>query len=517
MMQTANAPATGSERAFIVNLFVRIAPWLLVVQTLIASGRAFFSHRPWMLFEYDDFFYYLKVAVNLAHGHGSTYNGIVATNGYHPLWLLILTGLNYFTQNGKAILAFVGICTVIGVLVTYLASRRIMVTAGVESLAASALSLYVAVYACRIFFSGMEIVIAVPLALLLVAVVQSGDALKSAPRAFLTGLLAALAILGRLDSAILVMLLAAAVLLNDEYRRQLSLARIASAFAGFSPIFIYLWVNKHYFGVWMPISGASKQLRPHRFPSDAVIETILHANLMTRLHFLFTLITLIAVLFSYKSLRSTAKMVILPVLLFPLFYYTLLSILSDWWIPDWYYYAMKIAFCISLAYWFAKPFVYPVVKLPLVRVVLVAVGVFSVLDNWWPVTSVNIYDTAVDMHAFEATHPGIYAMGDRGGKVGYLLDNPMVQVEGLVMDKAFLEHIKRAEDLHTTLRDYNVRYYIATSHQPFSGCFQAVEPYQAGPSSPTLRGEFCSTPIAQFQHANVQTLVYDMEREPKTN
>jgi hypothetical protein len=516
-MQTATAPATGSERASIGNIFVKAAPWLLLVQTVIACCRAFFSHRPWMLFEYDDFFYYLKVAVNLATGHGSTYNRIVATNGYHPLWLLILTGLSFFTQNGRAILVFLGFATVVSTLVTYLLSRKIMLRAGVESLTAAALSLYVAVYACRIYFSGMEIIIAIPLALALIAAIQAGDALSSAPRAFATGLLASLAVLARLDTIILVVLLTIMVLLTADHRKQLSLGRIAAAFAGFSPVFIYLWINKHFFGVLTPVSGASKQLKPHGRPSNAVIETILHIPLKTELHFLFILITMIAVVISYRSLRSTAMMVILPVMLFPLIYYTLLSFLSDWWIPDWYFYAMKIALCISFVFWFTRPSVAFVANTAVARIALVAVALVVLTGNWWLVTQTGIYETGVDLHAFEATHPGIYAMGDRGGKAGYLLDNPMVQVEGLVMDKDFLEHMRRAEDLHTVLRDYNVRYYIATAHHPFSGCFEAVEPYQAGPASPTMKGEFCSDPVARYQHADVITLVYDLEREPKTN
>lgn len=40
-------------------------------------------------FSRDDAFYYFKVAQNVAEGHGSTFDGINATNGYHPLWLLI--------------------------------------------------------------------------------------------------------------------------------------------------------------------------------------------------------------------------------------------------------------------------------------------------------------------------------------------------------------------------------------------------------------------------------------------
>ena len=50
---------------------------------------------------FDDAYYYFQIAREIAHGHGSTFNGIDLTNGYHPLWqaicvvpfLLGLTGL----------------------------------------------------------------------------------------------------------------------------------------------------------------------------------------------------------------------------------------------------------------------------------------------------------------------------------------------------------------------------------------------------------------------------------------
>ncbi len=37
----------------------------------------------------DDAYYYFKVAENIGLGHGSTFDGINPTNGYHPLWMLI--------------------------------------------------------------------------------------------------------------------------------------------------------------------------------------------------------------------------------------------------------------------------------------------------------------------------------------------------------------------------------------------------------------------------------------------
>ena len=40
-------------------------------------------------FTRDDAYYYFKVAQNIGEGHGSTFDGINLTNGYHPLWMLI--------------------------------------------------------------------------------------------------------------------------------------------------------------------------------------------------------------------------------------------------------------------------------------------------------------------------------------------------------------------------------------------------------------------------------------------
>jgi hypothetical protein len=39
-------------------------------------------------FIHDDSYFYLQVASNIVKGHGSTFNEITPTNGYHPLWLL---------------------------------------------------------------------------------------------------------------------------------------------------------------------------------------------------------------------------------------------------------------------------------------------------------------------------------------------------------------------------------------------------------------------------------------------
>lgn len=76
------------------KIFDRIAPFeiaLIVVMLALhirastADPYAFPNH--W--FVRDDAYYYFKVAQNITGGHGSTFDGINITNGYHPLWMLV--------------------------------------------------------------------------------------------------------------------------------------------------------------------------------------------------------------------------------------------------------------------------------------------------------------------------------------------------------------------------------------------------------------------------------------------
>lgn len=74
---------------------------LIVIFLAWASRVAFIFASPLFLlkeFVIDDAFYYISVAQNLALGLGSTWDGITPSNGYHPLWMLLLTGF-YSTSD----------------------------------------------------------------------------------------------------------------------------------------------------------------------------------------------------------------------------------------------------------------------------------------------------------------------------------------------------------------------------------------------------------------------------------
>jgi len=70
-------------------------PWfeiILIIAVMSMSLHAALSDAQnfslrW--FTRDDAYYYFKVAQNISEGHGSSFDGINKTNGYHPLWMLI--------------------------------------------------------------------------------------------------------------------------------------------------------------------------------------------------------------------------------------------------------------------------------------------------------------------------------------------------------------------------------------------------------------------------------------------
>lgn len=53
---------------------------------------------------YDDAYYYFQIAKNLSEGQFSTFDGgITRTNGYHPLWMLLITPFYWIFDSESAL------------------------------------------------------------------------------------------------------------------------------------------------------------------------------------------------------------------------------------------------------------------------------------------------------------------------------------------------------------------------------------------------------------------------------
>src|SRR5512142_22823 len=73
----------------------RRVPWFEIALAVVVLSAYLYAalsdayNLPYRWFIRDDAYYYFKVAQNISEGHGSTFDGIHPTNGYHPLWMLI--------------------------------------------------------------------------------------------------------------------------------------------------------------------------------------------------------------------------------------------------------------------------------------------------------------------------------------------------------------------------------------------------------------------------------------------
>lgn len=119
---------------------------------------------------------------------------------------------------------------------------------------------------------------------------------------------------------------------------------------------------------------------------------------------------------------------------------------------------------------------------------------------------------AVDVEQFARTNPGVYAMGDRAGSVGYLLRDPVVQTEGLVMDREFLESVRQELPLERVLARYGTRYYVGNARRPVGQCFDASGAGASGHPFAASAGTFCGPPLATFVHKDHYTVVYAMSQ-----
>jgi hypothetical protein len=130
---------------------------------------------------------------------------------------------------------------------------------------------------------------------------------------------------------------------------------------------------------------------------------------------------------------------------------------------------------------------FPNVKLlaPLAVVIVVSSAVLYALQLDRDPIIVNGFK----VKEFEKNHPGTYAMGDRAGIVGYLASSPVVQLEGLVMDKNFLDKLKHSKKLIDLLQSYKVDYYITYSNSTKeigNSAFIVSEPFQSHGFSPKI-------------------------------
>ena len=502
-------------------------PWISVCMFLAGAATQFWRfHSSSFLVSYeDDFFYYLIVAKNIAHTHVSTFDGTHLTNGYHPLWMLVLVAITLLA-SGKAIFCVIQAVIVAGFMMTYWAARGVFRVYSQDRLTTELGACVVAIQMLVISQSGMEITLTIPLILTLCWYRLRAGFRWSFTAAIVYGLLATLVVFSRLDAVLFVVLL---FLFECIFARPSSgvdwWMRLTALVTGSIPLGIYSLLNLRYFHTLTPVSGQAKQLRMHHVPSFRPLISLLHYHTVCLVILVPAIVAICVSLLALiargrRRLEKDHFAIALSLLLFPLLQQLLSSSLSDWPMWPWYAYPFVVATAGAILVGFSRReasqcFRSPPARRFAVVAASVTILLFAAVDMRQTSTQRlkknNCYVYATDLDAFSRTHAGTYAMGDCAGSPAYVIQQPLVQLEGLVMDRAYLDNIKEQRDLKQVLASYGVRYYLIPAPNLVDGCYRAVEPAKPGPDTLKMRGEFCMPAIASFQQGGFPIAVLDLQ------
>jgi hypothetical protein len=209
----------------------------------------------------DDPFYYFTIARNFGRGHGLTFDGVSPTNGFHPLWLLLITPIFGLVQDAWLAIHLALTLSAALDLVTLWLLHRLLRELGVSARVAAAFAILYAASPILLSLSGPLNGLETPLDLLLTFAfltlyrrqLVGPDGGRRA--AAVLGLTAGLLFLARTDNVILLAFSYAFVVWRargdpGRSRRALASAVISAAVA--APWIVWSWVR---FGTPIQVSG----------------------------------------------------------------------------------------------------------------------------------------------------------------------------------------------------------------------------------------------------------------------
>jgi hypothetical protein len=442
---------------------------------------------------FDDAYYYFEVAQNIARGQGSTFDGISLTNGYHPLWMLLLVPIFKLGLDHAGAL----------IMVRLLQSAIWSASVGIVFIMASRLgarvafspALVVLVYLSDFWFAGMESGLALLLlAAALISTRRWASPLPPGSGRWATGSLLAMAVLARLDLVFAVGVVVVWGMLSAPERHAIPKLRatLAISMPTAAVLMVYLALNLVVFGVPTPVSGMAKSLGGPFLNLEVVRVFLGHTPIQAPVvgdfsaGVLLGLTVVPAIVLLRRNAVGSGQLLgwsrdasrwleaVLWVLIasccVQLGYFTFTS---SWPLWRWYYYYLPLLMVVAiavLAQWCLQRFGHSRGGTTIVSL-LMSVILVVVLVRWLQYRfdldrtgSWNYQTHSVELAEFLNTFPAdaVFAMGDRAGSLSYLLERPLIQLEGLVNSAEYLDAVKSGE-AHRFLQQHGIDYYIVAA------------------------------------------------------
>jgi hypothetical protein len=495
------------------------------------------------LFE-DDHFYYTKVADNFVKSGKLTYDGTTLTNGFHPLWFALIVLLRAACGSlGAGFYVALATVFLLSAIATYELGRCFALRLGAsEPLSALVPAVYSLGTACLIS-TGMECAIAIPLLLWWLTEIARPQSMTLRRCAWL-GWLASVAVLARLDIAIAVALAIAGYAICTRPGWLRLLRQLGAFGAGGALVPIYFAANQVCFGTWLPVSALAKHL---------LAPTQINVALLHGIYWYFRFVAvgsylgptagvicalgLLALLQAARAApraNPTGRFAGALTLAFTGVFFFVNS-LSGWIFFGWYAYPLPAATIVALVFIFAA---IPTRLQPLatagamLAAVLVIPGLSAryFLDHGprWSTADNSLWAMSEELARRTHGSHGLYAMGAVAGMAATAMDQPVLQLEGIISDPRMVGHVARQDSLASVLREYAADFLIVSfvGKPPVyaSGCVLVTQPEEqwAGKRTAKMRGWVCGAPLEHFftaaehhpwsRFSQVETFVWDVHR-----
>lgn len=398
----------------------------------------------------DDAYFYATIARRVTEQGFVSFDGVSATNGFHPLWMGMLIATRSIVPDQIDFLRAVSVL-----------SSFLMFAAGIVAVK-NLCRQYSPIVVLLVFILllrymrdfthlAMETSILIPIVFLVLAMLDRVTSATSTRYLLGLGGLLALVGLARLDAALLAVLIGIWAVM-EKGKRSALVVFIPGIIAGVS----CLAVNRIFFGTWMTVSGSIKASGPGLNSLFAKQLFLFSDPLGFRspwgLFLLFFVLSFV-ILFMRNS-RPSAKASSAFLLLFT----ASQLFLSSWRL--WYWYAYPaVLFCM-----FCLPFLlqklFDSVRIPeklmnAAFVLLLALTIPLAVLWGWHYGGENSDDFRVrNMHIAEELNylmedSTLIAMGDRAGSFAYFFHGGVVQMEGLAGNRDLFKSIQQGR-----LREY---------------------------------------------------------------
>jgi hypothetical protein len=227
---------------------------LQLVEVLGAGSLWFLNRVP------DDAYYYLEIAARMARGEGSTFDGINATNGYHPLWQAMLVPLAAVWSGDALIRATLTLGLVCVLAATLLVVRLVArVVGAVPAVVGAAFAVQ---FGMPHWVDGMESPVVLLTLALLATTLERAFATRAPRWCVAAGVASALVVLARFDESIVVV--AVPVILVWHLRSVRALGRWVLGAGAIAVPFALAWLAR-----WHHVLTTSATVKAHWAQQDA--------------------------------------------------------------------------------------------------------------------------------------------------------------------------------------------------------------------------------------------------------